>query len=90
MTTDQRKAELYHMLRWVDPQFSSTGVRVLKGFYIRELDFADVTGQGPDSVLMGSGISFLGSQWEPSSLDSGGSKGFLGGKRAFRCVITEP
>ena len=89
-TTEHRKADLYHTLRWDDLQFTSTGVCVLRGLYVRALDLADVAGQGPDSMLMVSSTSFLCSQWEPPSLDSGWSKGFLGSERAFSYVITEP
>lgn len=62
MTTDHRKAELYHMLERVDLYFTRTGVHVLKGLYVRELDLADVTGQGPESMMMSTSTSFLHSQ----------------------------
>lgn len=63
-----------------------------EGLYVRQLDLADVTGPGPDSMVMSSSISSLCSWQEPCSLDSGWSKGLLGNKMpfsyAFRLIIS--
>lgn len=90
LITDRRKDELCHTLARVDPQSISTGERVLRAVYVRKSGPADVTGQGPDSMLMGSSTSFSYSQWEPSSLESAWSKGLLGSKRTFSYVVTKP
>lgn len=87
--TEHRRAELCHTLACVDPQSISTGVRVHRVLYVRKSDPADVTGQGPDSVLMGSSTSSLCSQWEPSSLESAWSKALLGSERPSSFVIAK-
>lgn len=62
LITDRRKDELCHTLARVDPQSISTGLPVLRAVYVRKSGPADVTGQGPDSMLMGSSTSFSYSQ----------------------------
>lgn len=57
VTTDKRKTELYRIFGCDDLQFSNADMKTF--VHIRELDLADVTGQGPDSTVMDNSILSL-------------------------------
>lgn len=81
---ERRKAELCHTLAVIHSPWAQACLRS----QLLTSGIADVTGQGPHSVLMGSTASSSRSQRHTVSLQS--ARSLLGSKRALSCVVTKP